>query len=493
MNAPTADSPSLLSDARWDGRVFTGQWTTALGGVHDVCEPANGNSLGKVGVGNAQDIANACGFAAEAQTAWAAVAARERAAILRNAACVLQRSFEPCAAIVARETGGIPPKGLHEVKEAIALLHAAAALAIAPRGEVLQSPSACLSYARRVPRGVVGVISPFNFPLVLSMRTVAPALATGNAVVLKPDPQTPLSGGFIIARAFEEAGLPAGVLQVIPGGADAGEALCLDPHVQMIQFTGSTLVGRRVAELAGKALKKVSLELGGNNALIVLDDADIDAAVNNAAWGAWLHQGQICMATSRIFVHESVLAEFTRKLADKARQLPVGDPSTQQVALGPVINERQLRRIKSIVADSVQAGATITAGGVSDGLFHQATVLSGVKPGMRAFGEEAFGPIASIIGFRNDQEAIELANLHHGALAAAVISRSVGRAMTIVDKLNAGMVHINDQTVNDDANNPFGGPGVAGAGCSVGGPADLDEYTRWQWVTIKDKPPTYPF
>jgi benzaldehyde dehydrogenase (NAD) len=394
---------------------------------------------------------------------------------------------------VARETGGIPNKGQHEIKEAIALLHAAAALAIAPRGEVLQSPSGCLSYARRVPRGVVGVISPFNFPLILSMRAVAPALATGNAVVLKPDPQTPLSGGFIIARAFEKAGLPAGVLHVIPGGAEVGEALCLDRNVQMIQFTGSTQIGRRVAELAGKTLKKVSLELGGNNALIVLDDADLDAAVNNAAWGAWLHQGQICMASSRIFVHESVRAEFTRKLADKARRLPVGDPATAQVALGPMINERQLQRVKSIVADTVQAGARIEAGGDSEKLFHQPTVLSGVKPGMRAFHEETFGPVASIVSFGSDEEAVELANLHEGALAAAVISRSVGRAMAIADRLNAGMVHINDQTVNDDCNNPFGGPGVAGAGCAVGGPADLDEYTRWQWLTVKDKPPTYPF
>jgi len=493
MNATTTAPPGLMNDLRWHGRIFTGEWSLPLGGAYDVREPANGNSLGKVGHGNAQDIANACKAASTAQRAWAKTGARERSAIFLKAAAVLERSFEECAAIVARETGGILPKGLHEVKETIALLHGAAALALGPRGEVLQSVSARLSYARRVPRGVVGVISPFNFPLILSMRAVAPALAVGNAVVLKPDRQTSLSGGFIIARIFEEAGLPAGVLHVIPGAAEAGEALCLDPDVQMIQFTGSTQVGRRVAELAGKTLKKVSLELGGNNALIVLDDADIDAAVNNAAWGAWLHQGQICMASSRIFVHESVLAEFTRKLAAKAAHLPVGDPKTQQVALGPMMNERQLQRVQSIVADTVQAGATIEAGGSSDKLFHQATVLSGVKPGMRAFHEETFGPVASIVSFRSDDEAVELANLHDGALAAAVISQSIGRAMAIADQLNAGMVHINDQTVNDDANNPFGGPGVAGAGASVGGSADLDEYTRWQWMTIKDKPPAYPF
>jgi benzaldehyde dehydrogenase (NAD) len=486
-------STTLLGDSRWHERIFSGGWMHGTRGTSVVREPANENSLGTVGLGGAGDIAAACKAAASAQPSWAAVGARERAAIFHRAAAALEGAFEEVGSLVARETGGILPKGQHEAREAVALLHAAAALAIGPRGEVLQSLTGSLSYARRVPRGVVGVISPFNFPLILSLRAVAPALATGNAVVLKPDPQTPLSGGYVIARAFEEAGLPSGVLHVIPGGADAGEALCVDPNVQMIQFTGSTQVGRRVAELAGRTLKKVSLELGGNNALIVLEDADIDAAVNNTAWGAWLHQGQICMATSRIFVHDSVRAEFTRKLAEKAKRLPAGDPASGQVALGPVMNERQLQRVQSIVADSVQAGAKIEAGGGSEKLFHEATVLSGVKPGMRAFAEEMFGPVASIVGFRTDEEAVALANLHEGALAAAIISKSVGRAMAIADRLNAGMIHINDQTVNDHGNNPFGGPGVAGAGSAVGGPADLDEYTRWQWMTVREKPPTYPF
>jgi benzaldehyde dehydrogenase (NAD) len=287
--------------------------------------------------------------------------------------------------------------------------------------------------------------------------------------------------------------LPKGVLHVLPGAAEAGEALCTDRDVQMIQFTGSAAVGRRVAALAGQHLKKVSLELGGNNALIVLDDADLELAVNNAAWGAWLHQGQICMASSRIFVHNAVRGEFVRQLAEKAAHLPVGDPTSGQVALGPVIGEKQLQHVKSMVADTVKAGAKIEAGGGNDGLFHQPTVLSGVKPGMRTFDEETFGPVASVIGFDTDEEALELANRHEGALAAAVISRSVGRAMRIAERLNAGMVHVNDQTVNDDANNPFGGPGVAGAGNAVGGPADIDAYTRWQWVTVKDTPPRYPF
>jgi len=493
MSTTKTTAAGWLDHALWRGRLFDGGWPQALGGAHVVNEPATGAALTDVGLANADDVRAACKAAAKAQPDWAAVPARERAEIFRRTAAALQEHFDELASFISRETGGILPKGQHEVRETIAILHAAAALAMQSRGEVLQSPPGKLSYARRVARGVVGVISPFNFPLILSMRAVAPALATGNTVVLKPDIQTPISGGFSIARAFEAAGLPKGVLHVLPGAAEAGEALCTDRDVQMIQFTGSTAVGRRVAELAGKHLKKVSLELGGNNALIVLDDADLELAVNNAAWGAWLHQGQICMASSRIFVHNAVREEFIRQLAAKAAHLPAGDPASGRVALGPLISEKQLQRVKSLVADTVKAGAKIEAGGGHERLFHQATVLSGVKPGMRTFEEETFGPVASIIGFDSDEEALELANRHEGALAAAVISRSVGRAMRIAERLNAGMVHVNDQTVNDDANNPFGGPGVAGAGNAVGGPADIDEYTRWQWVTIKDTPPRYPF
>ncbi|MEJ2445648.1 MAG: benzaldehyde dehydrogenase [Exilibacterium sp.] len=483
----------LLLDARTDGRYFNGDWVEAQGGTYDVIEPGNGNKMATVGMANAEDIAQACDSADKAQAQWAKMGARERAEVFRKAAVIMQQHFDELAVYTARETGGIVPKGQHEVKEAVEILHNAAHLAVAPRGEILQSLKGGLSMAKRVPRGVVGVISPFNFPLVLSMRAVAPALACGNAVVLKPDPQTTFSGGYILARAFEEAGLPKGVFQVLPGAAEAGEALCTDRHVQMIQFTGSTAIGRRVAELAGKHLKKVSLELGGNNALVILDDADLDAAVNNAVFGAFFHQGQICMASSRIFVQESVRQEFTEKLVAKAAQLPVGDPATGQVALGPVINDKQAQRIKSIVSDSVAAGAKIETGGNCEGLFHQATVLSGVKPGMRAFDEETFGPVANLISFKSDEEALQLVNDNEGSLAAAVISKSVGRAMRLAEHIKSGLVHVNDQTVNDDANNPFGAPGVAGGGSSVGGPADLEEYTRWQWVTVKDTPPVYPF
>ena len=483
----------VLQPDHWEGRMFNGSWYVGAGGARGVIEPATGKLLSTVGIANPADIAVATAAAAAAQSAWAAMPPRERAAVFRKAAAVLERDADELALYIARETGGILAKGQHEVREAIILMQLAAAIPMQSQGEVLPSERGRMSIARRVPLGVVGVISPFNFPLVLSLRSVAPALAVGNAVVLKPDPQTPVSGGFIIARAFEEAGLPKGVLHVLPGGADAGEALVTDRHVAMIAFTGSTAAGRRVGELAGKHLKKVALELGGKNSLIVLEDADLDRAVNNAAWGAFLHQGQICMASGRIIVHEKIVAEFTRRLAEKARHLPVGNPAVQEVALGPIINARQLQRVHSIVQDTLAAGAKLEAGGEYERLFYKPTVLSGVRPGMRAFEEEVFGPVASVVSCSSDDDAVALANDTEYGLSCAVISNDVGRAMALGERLNAGLVHVNDQTVNDECVNPFGGRGCSGNGGSMGGPADRDEYTQWQWMTVRCTPPSYPF
>jgi benzaldehyde dehydrogenase (NAD) len=358
---------------------------------------------------------------------------------------------------------------------------------------VLPSVAGRTSYARRVPHGVVGVISPFNFPLILSMRSVAPALALGNAVVLKPDPQTPVSGGFLIARAFEEAGLPPGVLQVVPGDAEAGAAVVEAPEVRMIAFTGSTAAGRKVGELAGRLLKKVSLELGGKNTLIVLDDADLDLAASNAAFGAFFHQGQICMATGRIVAHRKIAEELTRRLVEKAKSLPIGDPASGMVAIGPLINARQLQNVDSIVRASVEAGAVLEAGGTYEHLFYKPTVLSNVRPGMRAFDEEIFGPVAVVTPFDSDDEAVELANRTEYGLSCAVIGTSLPRATAIGDRLKCGLLHINGQTVADECVNPFGGRGDSGNGGSMGGPADPDEYTQWQWVTMKGAAERTPF
>jgi benzaldehyde dehydrogenase (NAD) len=489
MNVP---APKFLIEKTWEGRLFGAEWRKAAGGALDVLEPATGNKITSVGNATAADVRKAAAEARAAQPAWAATPYEERAAVLRKAARALEDNQEELIPWIARETGGIPAKAGFEIHMVTEILYRSAAMCTEPQGLVLPSNPGRISIARRVPRGVIGIISPFNFPLILSARAVAPALATGNTVVLKPDPRTALTGGFIVARIFEDAGLPKGVLHVLPGGAEAGEALCTDPDIAMVSFTGSSNVGRRIGELAGKHLKKVQLELGGKNAVIVLEDADLDAAASAIAFGSWFHQGQICMTTGRILAKDKIATALTEKLVGKANHLPVGDP-LGQVALGPVISKAQVARIDSIVQDSVKAGAKLAAGGTFEGPYYKPTVLTGVKPGMRAFEEEIFGPVAAITSVASDDEAIALANKNEYGLSAGVFSADVGRAIAIGNKLNTGLLHINDQTVADEPHVPFGGSGASGNGTRIGGPANWDEFTQWQWVTIKEKPNPYPF
>ena len=488
-----ATTPGLMDEAVWRDRVFTGAWTSAQGGTLDVHEPASGAVLTRVGLATPADVATAGAAAAQAQQEWGQLPAPARAEVFHRAADLVRQHGEDIKSWMVKETGSIPPKIDVELKMAEGILRQSAGMLGEAQGLVLPTRSGRLSLARRLPHGVVGVVSPFNFPLILSIRAVAPALAVGNAVVLKPDPQTPLGGGYVIARLLEAAGLPAGLLHVLPGGADVGEALCTDPHIAMIAFTGSTTVGRRVGALAGQHLKRVSLELGGNNCLIVLDDADLDIAASNARWGAWLHQGQICMTTGRILVDEKLAPAFVDRLATVAEHLPVGDPARQQVALGPLINARQRDKVHAIVHESVAAGAVLRAGGTFEGLFYRPTVLEGVRPGMRAFDEEIFGPVASVTTFRTEAEAVALANQSEFGLSAGVISASVSRALALGNRLRTGILHINDQTVDDEPYVPFGGRGASGNGTRVGGPANWEEFTQWQWVTIQDHAAAQPF
>ncbi len=484
---PILDAPS------WHERIYSNGWCRSSGGAVDVLEPATGKVLTRVGLASPTDVNASAAAARQAVAHWATIPYLERAAVFRNAAQVITQNFRELSEWLVRDSGSVQAKADFELTLCTTCLHEAAAMPSQPRGLVLPSNGGRLSFSRRQPLGVVGVISPFNFPLYLALRAVAPALATGNAVVLKPDPRTAVSGGFLIARVFELAGLPTGLLHVIPGGADAGAALCSDPNVAMIQFTGSTDAGRKVGELAGRNLKKVSLELGGKNSLIVLDDVNLDLAAANIAWAAYLHQGQICMTAGRILVQQAILAELVERVVAKAQRLPVGDPSAAQVALGPLIGSNQAQQVHSIVKDSVAAGAKLEAGGNSEGPFYRPTVLSGVKPGMRAFEEEIFGPVAAITAFASDDEAVELANSTQYGLSAAVLSGSVARAFALGNRLRTGILHINDQTVADDVVNPFGGVGFSGNGTSIGGPANWEEFTQWQWITIQDNPPGYPF
>lgn len=482
----------FLNTGIWNGKLFMGGWNNASK-AHEILEPATGSVLTRVGMATPDDVAEAAKRARAAQAAWVALPYEQRATIFRKAAAIIERETEGMTQWIVRETGCIPPKAGVELHMAVGILNEAAGMVTQPSGLVLPSDGGRLSIARRVPHGVVGVISPFNFPLILSIRAVAPALAAGNTVVLKPDPHTPITGGYLIARVFEEAGLPKDCLQVLPGGADVGQAMCADPNIAMISFTGSTAAGRSVGEQAGKTLKKVTLELGGKNRLVILDDADVDLAASCAAWGAYLHQGQICMTTGVILVHEKIAAKVTDLLAGKATHLPVGDPATQQVALGPLINARQRDRVHAIVQDSVKQGAKLAAGGTYEGNFYKPTVLTGVRPGMRCFEEEVFGPVASVVSFSGEDEAVELANRTEYGLSLGVISASTSRALSLAARIPTGLLHINDQTVADEPHIPFGGRGASGNGGRHGGPANWEEFTQWQWVTIKDSAPRYPF
>ncbi|RWA73386.1 MAG: aldehyde dehydrogenase family protein [Mesorhizobium sp.] len=486
-------SESFIDEARWTGKAFLGGWRETAGGLAEVRDPATDALVASIGIGGAVDIARAAAEARRAQLAWAATPPAERAAILNRAADILDHNGDELIGWIIRESGSIRPKAQIEIEHSCGFIRHAAAAAVEPNGIVLATMDpGRQNYARRVPHGVVGIISPFNFPLVLSVRAIVAALATGNAVVHKPDPRTPISGGIIIARLLEEAGLPAGVFHVVPGGIEAGEALCTDANIAMVSFTGSASAGSRVGELAGKHLKKVQLELGGKNALIILDDADLDVAASNAAWGAFLHQGQICMSTGLVLVDEKRAGAIASRLAAKAGHLVAGDPSTGQVALGPIISDAQVEKIQSIVDDAVAKGASLLAGGKANGRFYPATVLSGVKPGMRAFEEEIFGPVACIAAFSDEEAAIALANSSEYGLAAGVISASVDRARSVGERLEVGHLHINDQTVNAGPHAPFGGRRRSGNGSRVSGPAIWEEFTQWVWVSVKEQATPYP-
>ncbi|SES32926.1 aldehyde dehydrogenase family protein [Actinokineospora terrae] len=484
----------LLEDGAWQGKVWTGAWTAGGGGTYTAVEPATGEALGAVGKATPADVSAAAARAVSAQRAWAAAPYELRAAVLRGAGDLLTLHAEEIKDWLSRESGAIRPFGEFQVHTSAQECYEAAALPSHPYGELLRTGAPRLSFARRLPAGVVGVIAPFNVPTILAIRAVAPALALGNAVILKPDPRTAISGGAVFARIFAEAGLPEGLLQVLPGGADVGEALVTEPAVRVIAFTGSTRAGRAVGALAGQHLKRAHLELGGNSALIVLPDVDVTAAASVGAWGTFTHSGQICMATSRHLVHESIAEEYTALLAEKVSGLPVGDPYRDQVALGPLIDAGQRDRVHGLVTASTEGGATVRTGGTFDGLFYRPTVLGDVPVDVPAYQEEIFGPVAPVTPFSSvDQVAALAADSAYG-LSLGILTRDVTAGLALAERIPSGLVHINDQTVNDEATAPFGGVGSSGTGSRHGGAqANIEAFTETQWVTLRGDLPKYPF
>jgi benzaldehyde dehydrogenase (NAD) len=486
----------FLDRALWEGKLFTGGgWVAGSGGEYAAIEPATGKELARVGAASEADVHKSAESAAQAQRDWAALPYDHRAAALRRAGDLFVEHEAEIHEWLIRESGAVRPfAGFQTRAVAAEECWEAAALASHPYGELLRSNQPRLSMARRLPVGVVGVIAPFNAPIILAVRAIAPALALGNAVVLKPDPRTAVCGGVVFARIFEEAGLPPGLFHVLPGGADVGAAVVDDPLIRVIAFTGSTRAGKIIAAAAAQRLKRVHLELGGNSALIVLDDVDLEKAVSVGAFGSFNHAGQICMATSRHLVDARIATDYTALLAEHADRIPVGDPTGEDVGMGPIIDNKQRDNVHRVVTESVDTGAQLRAGGTYEGLFYRPTVLSEVPLTAPAYAQEIFGPVAPVVAFSDLDEAVALANGTEYGLSLGILTRDVMKGLELAERIPSGLVHINDQTVNDEALIPFGGVGESGTGSRHGGTqANLDAFTDVQWVTLRGDLPRYPF
>lgn len=480
----------------WTGNLFlNGEFGPPEGGrTLTVRDKATGDTFATVGLAGARDVDAAVGSSQGAQAVWAEQSYEVRAGILRAAAQLLGARSDEWIELIMRETGSIAGKAEYEVHAATNELYEAAALASRSTGEILPSGSPTrLSIAERVPVGVVGVLTPWNFPLVLGMRVIAPAIALGNSVVLKPSPETPLSGGLALAELFADAGAPPGLLQVLVGEQDVGEALVSHPGVSMVHFTGSSAVGRLIAREAGARLKKVSLELGGNNALVVLEDADVETAAMIGAWSAYHYQGQTCITAGRHIVARPLYERYVEALSGRAAAITVGNTLTDDVGLGPMINERQRDRADRLLTDSIEMGATVIEGGTFEGLFYRPTVVTNVTTDMPLWREEIFAPIAPVIAVDSEQEALALTNDTDYGLVNAVLTADPDRGLRFARGVRSGMVHVNDATCLDEAHVPFGGLGASGLGGRSGGDSNLIEFTEQRWVSLQRGPVEYPY
>ncbi|HTR66604.1 MAG TPA: aldehyde dehydrogenase family protein [Terriglobales bacterium] len=459
----------------------------------DVLNPANQRPIAKVFMGQPDHMRMAIQAAYAAKDAWGRTLAAERELILQRSADVLEAARQEVVDLLIDEAGSTFGKSQFEVSFTVNMLRAVAGEARRIGGDVIPSDiPGMMSFAIRKPLGVVAGIAPFNFPLILATKKVCLALAAGNTFVLKPSEETSLVG-LKIAEIFQKAGLPAGVLNVVPGdGPTMGPVLFSDPRVKLISFTGSTAVGKMIAAECAKFGKKVVLELGGKSPLIVLKDADLDYAVSTACFGVFIHQGQICMAGSRIIVESPIYEAFLEKFVAKVKTLKVGDPRDPHTVIGPLIRTSQCGLIDGKIKESVAAGARVLTGGTHEGNFYQPTVIADVKPGMAAFRDELFGPVASVVKADDAGHALKLANDTAYGLSSAVLTNDLQLAMKFALELEAGMVHINGPTVHDEITVPFGGVKDSGSG-REGGRWSMDELTETKWITIQMGQRHYPF
>ncbi|MFH8470736.1 aldehyde dehydrogenase family protein [Streptomyces sp. NPDC017991] len=475
------------------GLIINGHEAPASSGrtASDI-NPWTGAVCAEVAAGTPDDVRRAVDAADDAFEAWAATKPAERRRIFLRAAQLMAERTEEVVRLMAAEVGGVASWAGFNAHLAADILLEAAAEVTRPTGQTLATNADGVYSAQvRVPKGVIAAISPWNAPLILGVRAVAMPIAMGNTVVMKPSEDAPIACGLLISDILHEAGLPAGVLNVVTNDrADAAEvvsALIADPRVRMVNFTGSTEVGRAIGVQAAQHLKPAVLELGGKNALLVLEDADVDYAVDAAVFGSFMNAGQICMCVDRVIVHRGIVGEFTAKFAARVKALPYGDPSDPGTAVGPVVNTAAARRVSALVADAVTRGAELAAGSgeiEEPGTLIRPVVLTGVTKDMKIYYDEVFGPATVVHVVDSADEAVALANDTPYGLTAGVITEDLATGLKVAGRLRTGIVHVNDQSVADEPQAPFGGVKNSGYG-RFGGQAGAEAFTDTRWVTAQ--------
>lgn len=474
-----------------------GKWVDSTSGESfDDLNPFTGEVYARVPAATREDASQAIAAAQTAFADWKASPPGMRRKIFLKAADIMEERQDEMVKAIMEETGSTIGIAMFQVNFVPELFRTAAAAAYEVKGEVIPADHKDSFFmAIRQPAGVVSCFVPFNAPYNLGSRSFALPVAYGNTAVVKPSEEAPVTGGLLFAEIFEEAGLPPGVLNVITctreEAPDVGDEMIANPAVRRISFTGSTEVGRIIGEKAGRHLKRAVLELGGKDPLIVLADSDLDYALDAATWGAFLHQGQICMSTERIIVEKKIAGKFTDKLKKRAQELPVGDPTNPATVIGPLINQKAVDKVHSHVQEAVAGGAKLVTGGHYDNLVYHPTVVADVSPDMRIFTEQTFGPVAPIVTVSDPEEALAVANNSAYGLSAGIITSDFNRGLDIALRLETGMVHVNDQTVNDEPQAPFGGMKGSGYG-RFGGQAALDEFTELRWINVQRTNRTFP-
>lgn len=472
---------------RQERMYIGGEWTTTVDTFPDY-NPSDGSVWANMPDAGVAETRAAIEAAHAAFPEWAAMPFNKRSHLMIKAGEIFESHRAEIAEVIQNEGGGWFGKAMFETGYTAEIFPAAAAANYDSIGEVLPSEYGKLSMAVRRPMGVVSVISPWNFPLILSARGFLFPLVAGNTIVLKPSEDTPYLGGLLFAEVFEEAGLPKGVLNVITCSRDnvaaVGDELIENPHVKGVSFTGSTPVGRLIAAKAGAHLKKCCVELGGKNSMIICDDADLERSAQAANFGAFMHQGQICMSVERVIVHEKIYDKFVKQFLERVRKLKVGSTTEKENVLGPVINDRAADRLQAQFDDAKAKGAKVLVGGEIDGRYVSPTVFSGVTPDMLMYQQESFGPVCSIFKARNDEEAIRIANDSEYGLTAGVMTEDEGRGLAIVNQLDTGNCHVNCSPVNDEPHVPFGGFKASGSG-KHGGRWSMETFTETRWITME--------